>query len=118
MSKQAKRFFQKGLCGILSAAMILTGSIIPDISVLAAQTALEDTTENTDADGLVNKISPEQNNDVIQNPDAGNGDANETGSNTGNGGSGNENENIPKELEKDADDGDNGDLSDEVADQN
>lgn len=43
MRKQKKRFFQKGLCGILSAAMILTSAVMPGMSAYAAQPAVTDT---------------------------------------------------------------------------
>ena len=76
MSKQVKRFFQRGLCGILSAAMILTGSIIPDLSVFAAQPDVEETTENNDADEKVNETPSAGNSGAVQNPD-------EDGSNAG-----------------------------------
>ena len=93
MRKQTKRFFQKGLCGILSAAMILTGSIIPDLSVLAAQPAVEDTVENTDADGQVDETPSVEDNDVVQNPDAGDGnaDGNENDAGSSDSGEGDEN---------------------------
>ncbi|MDE6738519.1 MAG: FIVAR domain-containing protein, partial [Lachnospiraceae bacterium] len=67
MRKQTKQFFQKGLCGILSAAMILTGSIIPDLSVLAAQPDVEDT---ADANGQVNETPSGGDSGAIQNPEA------------------------------------------------
>lgn len=47
MRKQKKQLFQKGLCGILSAAMILTSSMIPDWSVSAAQPDMETVVQGT-----------------------------------------------------------------------
>lgn len=70
MRKQTKQFLQRSLCGILSAAMILTGSIIPDLSVFAAPSLVEDTEENADVDMQVNETPSEENKDAIQNPDA------------------------------------------------
>lgn len=69
MRKQVTGFFQKGLCGILSAAMILTSAAIPELSVFAAQPAVEETAEN--ADGTPSK----ENNDAVRAPDAGEDDA-------------------------------------------
>jgi len=70
MKRQKMRFFQKGLCGILSAAMILTSSMMPNLSVSAAQPAVEDTSENTDMDGTEKETLTEENQDVIESSDA------------------------------------------------
>ena len=80
MRKQTKQFFQKGLCGILSAAMILTGSIIPDLSVLAAQPDVEDT---ADANGQVNETPSVEDSGAVQNPEADGSNANGNESDAG-----------------------------------
>lgn len=49
MRKAMKQLFQKGLCGILCAAMILTGMSIPELTVYA--TELNDVTESGSTDG-------------------------------------------------------------------
>ncbi|MBD5484688.1 MAG: cellulase family glycosylhydrolase, partial [Lachnospiraceae bacterium] len=97
MRKQTKQFFQKGLCGILSAAMILTGSIIPDLSVLAAQPDVEDT---ADANGQVNETPSVGDSGAVQNPEA-------DGSNAdGNIDSGEGDEKAPEQPGEDVSEGD------------
>ncbi len=71
MRKQKMRFFQKGICGILSAAMILTSSMIPDFSVFAAPSAMEETESNSGMEEGVDQTSSEENKAGAQNPDAG-----------------------------------------------
>lgn len=69
MRKQTKQFLQRSLCGILSAAMILTGSIIPDLSVLAAQPIVEATEENAGGDMQANEALSEGNDETVQDPE-------------------------------------------------
>lgn len=71
MRKQKMRLFQKGICGILSAAMILTSSMIPDFSVFAAPSAMEETESNSGMEEGVDQTSSEENKAGAQNPDAG-----------------------------------------------
>ena len=97
MRKQTKQFFQRGLCGILSAAMILTGSIIPDLSVLAAQPDVEDT---ADANGQVNETPSVEDSGAVQNPEADDSNAD------GNIDSGEGDENAPEQPGEDVSEGD------------
>lgn len=49
MRKQVKQYLRRSLCGVLSAAMILTGSAISGMTVYAAQPDVEN--EGGGADG-------------------------------------------------------------------
>lgn len=71
MRKQLRQYLRRSLCGVLSAAMILAGSAIPDMAVQAAQTNVEDFTE---ADEQINETPSAETdeNDEIGNPDADN----------------------------------------------
>ncbi|MBD5515694.1 MAG: hypothetical protein HDR06_13920 [Lachnospiraceae bacterium] len=71
MRKQLRQYLRRSLCGVLSAAMILTGSAIPDLAVQAAQTNVEDFTE---ADEQINETPSAETseNDEIGNPDVDN----------------------------------------------
>ncbi|MBD5523951.1 MAG: hypothetical protein HDR04_05960 [Lachnospiraceae bacterium] len=71
MRKQLRQYLRRSLCGVLSAAMILTGSAIPDLAVQAVQANVEDFTET---DEQINETpSAETNeNDEIGNPVADN----------------------------------------------
>lgn len=71
MRKQLRQYLRRSLCGVLSAAMILAGSTIPDMAVQAAQTNVEDFTE---ADEQINETPSAETdeNDEIGNPDADN----------------------------------------------
>lgn len=62
--KQKMRFFRKGLCGILSAAMILTSFMVPDLSVSAAQPDRETVVQDADTDEIVSEMSSEEDTDV------------------------------------------------------
>ena len=55
MRKSMKQFFQKSLCGILSAAMLLSGLSIPELTAYAAE---------ADAVGDV-EITEQSNNEVV-----------------------------------------------------
>lgn len=53
MGKQRRLYFRRSLCGMLSAAMIMSGLLVPDATVYAAQSdvmenAVETGTENED----------------------------------------------------------------------
>lgn len=50
MRRKAKQYIQKGLCGILSAAMLLTSLSIPDMTAYAAQTDVTDEAELLEED--------------------------------------------------------------------
>ena len=71
MRKQLRQYLRRSLCGVLSAAMILTGSAIPDLAVQAAQTNVEDFTE---ADEQINETTSAETdeNDEIGDPDVDN----------------------------------------------
>ncbi|MBD5504830.1 MAG: hypothetical protein HDR09_14125 [Lachnospiraceae bacterium] len=71
MRKQLRQYLRRSLCGVLSAAMILTGSAIPDLAVQAAQTNVEDSAE---ADEQINETpsTGTDENDEIGNPNADN----------------------------------------------
>ena len=45
MRKKAKQYIRKSLCGILSAAMILTSLSVPELTTYAAQPDMTDGTE-------------------------------------------------------------------------
>lgn len=67
--KQKMRTFRKGLCGILSAAMILSGLMVPDLSVSAAQPDRTDVVQNTETDGNANELPSAEDNDEGQGTD-------------------------------------------------
>ena len=48
MKKAMKQLFQKGISGILCAAMILTSLSIPEMTTYAAETGITEETENAD----------------------------------------------------------------------
>lgn len=47
MSKQRRLYFRRSLCGILSAAMIMTGLLVPDATAYAAQPDLAENAAET-----------------------------------------------------------------------
>ncbi len=61
MRKQVKQYLRRSLCGVLSAAMILTGSAISGMTVYAAQPDVEN-----EGGGLTDDV--EDSKDTIQNP--------------------------------------------------
>ena len=81
MRKQIRQYLRRSLCGILSAAMILTGSSISGMTVYAAQPDVEDAGQTNDVDDSADVTPSEENGDAVQNSDAGGdtGDGNENG---------------------------------------
>ena len=82
MRKQVRQYLRRSLCGVLSAAMILTGSAISGMTAYAAQPDVED-----EGGGLAEgaDVTPsEGDKDEVQNPGGGDNavadDANGTGS--------------------------------------
>lgn len=47
MSKQRRLYFRRSLCGILSAAMIMAGLLVPDATAYAAQPDLVENAAET-----------------------------------------------------------------------
>lgn len=118
MRKQMRQHLKRSLCGVLSAAMILTGSSMSVITAYAAQTDVENQGEGlTDpVDNDTDLSTPVENKDAISEPDAGEGAASDAEN-----GAGNENAAQPgsDEPQEDAtlpgdggDDADDGDLQD------
>ena len=81
MRKQIRQYLRRSLCGILSAAMILTGSSISGMTAYASQPDVEEAGQTNDVDDSVDVTPSEENKDAVQNPDAGGdtGDGNENG---------------------------------------
>lgn len=81
MRKQIRQYLRRSLCGILSAAMILTGSSLSGMTAYAAPADAEVSGQTNDADDNTDVMPSEENGDVVQNPDAGGnaGDGNENG---------------------------------------
>ena len=92
MRKQVRQYLRRSLCGVLSAAMILTGSSISGMTVYA-----EEVGQTNDADGGTDATPSEENKDVIQNPNAGDGNADGNESDTGDSDTGKEDENTQKQ---------------------
>ncbi len=112
MRKQIRQYLRRSLCGILSAAMILTGSSISGMTAYAAQPDVEDAGQTNDVDDSMDVTPSEENGDVVQNPDAGGdtGDGNENGA--GDIDSGNEDGDTQKQPD-DSSEGDDAMLPDE-----
>lgn len=73
MRKQMRQYLKRSLCGVLSAAMILTGSSMSVITAYAAQTDVEN-----EGGGLTDPVdneadlpTPVENEDAVSEPDAG-----------------------------------------------
>lgn len=122
MHRKVKQYLKKSLCGILSAAMILTSLSVPDIAVRAAETSVSDETgisdetkesDETKASDETNEseeISSEESDDAEQRSDGDNSDA-----------AGTESDDTDKVSETEVTEASNGDevsTADEGADSN
>ena len=83
MRKQVRQYLRRSLCGILSAAMILTGSSISGMTVYAVEPDVENAEQTDDVDSSVDTTPSEENQDTVQNPDADSDDAADSGNGTG-----------------------------------
>lgn len=63
MHRKVKQYLKKSLCGILSAAMILTSLSVPDMTVSAAPSSVEESTDSADADGTADETTSRENDD-------------------------------------------------------
>lgn len=64
MRKQLKQYLRRSLCGVLSAAMILTGSAVSGMTAYAEQPGVEN-----EGEGLTDDVDDSK--DTVQNPDTG-----------------------------------------------
>lgn len=85
MRKQIRQYLRRSLCGVLSAAMILTGSSFAGMTVYAAQPDVEDSglTDGQD-DSQIDETSSADAGDVTQNPVASDNDVTGNENGTGN----------------------------------
>ena len=97
MKKQIRQYLQRSLCGVLSAAMILTGSSISGMTVYAEEPAVEDAGQTNDADGSTDVTPSEENKDAVQNPDTDDGNVDGSGNGGGDSDSGEEDEDKQKQ---------------------
>lgn len=84
MRKQIRQYLQRSLCGILSAAMILTGSSISGMTVLAAQPDAEDAVLTNEPDDGAEVTPSEENEDAVQSPETDDGTADGSDDGAGN----------------------------------
>lgn len=85
MRKQVRQYLRRSLCGVLSAAMILTGSAISGMTVYAAQPDVENEGGGlTDPVDDSTDVTPsEGNEDAVQKPDEGSNPATDGENNEG-----------------------------------
>lgn len=85
MRKQVRQYLRRSLCGVLSAAMILTGSAISGMTVYAAQPDVENEGGglNENVDSSTDVTPSEGNEDAVQNPGEGDSTVADGASGTG-----------------------------------
>lgn len=70
MHRKVRQYLKKSLCGILSAAMILTSLSVPDMTVIAAPSSVAESVENADTDKTVEETISAANGEEVPDTDA------------------------------------------------
>lgn len=70
MHRKVRQHLKKSLCGILSAAMILTSLSVPDMTVIAAPSSIAESVESTDADKATDETTSMANDEEVPDTDA------------------------------------------------
>ena len=70
MHRKVRQYLKKSLCGILSAAMILTSLSVPDMTVFAAPSSVAESVENADTDKTVEETISAANDEEVPDTDA------------------------------------------------
>lgn len=72
MHRKVRQYLKKSLCGILSAAMILTSLSVPDMTVIAAPSSIAESVESTDSDKVTDETTSMANDEEVPDTDADN----------------------------------------------